>query len=903
MAFDSTPTKNRFAATAAIWLRGGSLRVRVQADPHPDDLEYAYYLHYNHVLTERQWYTGDPWFRRDGLKPGAYQVQVFIKGRSETWEQNISFFTDEVLYFPDRYIVAHTGPTIRRVAQRLQAAPASPQIHRVDSLPPRARGHLLCDLAFLVDPGTSDPANLTQTLDQEILNILSDWDPSDIIVVEHRYAEQYLTDDGLLADYSGPCTRQIANANAQLAAIYRFARERLPEAAFIDFSRFMCDRAQAEDLQLKRPTEDYLQRVSAAICALVCDDQPDRVRQALSAPHVPVQFWPTPSPFLDFVLIAVRPEHLARLDSMATRLKALKLDVVQLPTYGPWRTYCVVPHERAESITPELIFSGYGVMGTRFFADPSEPLPADVSAGGTGYYCYAKIAPAQIDLGTDLSGAATLLYHRAPGYCLIANRYHLLLLVMRAFGVYMVLDRDRIYLNLFRQYVFSEQNFPGGLPVKGISMIPPTHTATLGEDGLRLTQYWDYAKPDIAFDRDRYDELLDRAAEELVAGARAILESGRFGTYAVDITGGVDSRIMVAALSRVPGWRDKVRGCTFPIHQSRDVQIGCEIANYFGLSYLRKEYPPLRYVTHDESRAIHRSYCMGLRYNLQAPGHWSADGAFGDGDRPILELTGMFGESYRAYGVSFPEKPTLDEYVREIVGTEPNYSPFVSHAELGHILRRLLLEFDGTPADRAANLYYQGRMRTNHGMTVLASHESLPLMHLVSPSLLAASKSLPADLWIAGVAELDVVERLCFPLAWLHLDDKDFLIDMRRELYPEAFERFTAMRLDFDSDESDWLAAREFSARSERAAFGELSAEEPEPVDEWARLCVEGYYRLASQNGDVWRVLFPGFRTMLEAAARGGVRLRYDTTESFFRKLYIKLYSFLDQAELTAVRE
>jgi asparagine synthase (glutamine-hydrolysing) len=140
-------------------------------------------------------------------------------------------------------------------------------------------------------------------------------------------------------------------------------------------------------------------------------------------------------------------------------------------------------------------------------------------------------------LARDRFGIKPLYYAEADGRFLFASEVKSLL---RA-GV-----KRRVSPEALVEY-FTFQNLLSDLTLfDGVRLLPPGHTLTVGEDGIKAERYWDLTfDPEDGVDEQEWSERIRGVFEEVVT--RQLISDVPLGSY---LSGGMDSASIVAVASR-----------------------------------------------------------------------------------------------------------------------------------------------------------------------------------------------------------------------------------------------------------------------------------------------------------------------------------------------------------------
>jgi hypothetical protein len=196
-----------------------------------------------------------------------------------------------------------------------------------------------------------------------------------------------------------------------------------------------------------------------------------------------------------------------------------------------------------------------------------------------------------------------------------------------------------------------------------------------GAAGLRVVRHAD--------DRDRLEERLrgDRYLTRLVDAARAVVaEAAGDGRALLPLTGGLDSRMLAAAL---PAGR-RPTAVTFGVHGDDDVVAAARIAEVRALDHVVVPFEPDYVLQHAVATAGGSDGCQNPANNLTGC-------LLCDGDSPRVYLSGFGGEAGRGFLRSLMRVPDTELLAStsgelERLFLERFYHPLFSAEELGLLL-------------------------------------------------------------------------------------------------------------------------------------------------------------------------------------------------------------------------
>lgn len=245
--------------------------------------------------------------------------------------------------------------------------------------------------------------------------------------------------------------------------------------------------------------------------------------------------------------------------------------------------------EVARGLSPRFV----GRAGTQ---NPADSTRAMFTSCKSGDFAAALWRPdGSVEFHSDYFGASAWFVYRGEGLRIVASTYLLAVEVARACGEELSLNLQTVDADFTSLTQPFQQPLLDDLELNNFSCLPPDSNLVVlaeGEDRVGKSQMGhDLTYPD-RFTLARYEELLRSAEAELVDNCRALLEDPQIESIRCDITGGLDSRLVLAgflANSDVIG--DKVTLHTEAVANApsaEDEEIATLIAAATGLAFSRR---------------------------------------------------------------------------------------------------------------------------------------------------------------------------------------------------------------------------------------------------------------------------------------------------------------------------
>ena len=244
----------------------------------------------------------------------------------------------------------------------------------------------------------------------------------------------------------------------------------------------------------------------------------------------------------------------------------------------------------------------------------------------------------------DWFGVQKLYIYETEDLSIVSNRYHLLLILMRGLSVPMAIDpliaAALIASGDVQPY---QQVFSGDLAVAGVKLLSIEEDIVVSANGLfrrpkEISAVLRGPKPPIS--AEAYRERLVRGAEELLRNAGALIRHPGFEHILVDVTGGMDTRTVVGAVTHFPEHRHRItvnarNTSTIP----NDIRVACGIASHFGFTFesIAEE---RRCTSVVDNLRRHYSRLLGVYFAYGTPNA----GSYRTRRPGTVNVTGFFGE-------------------------------------------------------------------------------------------------------------------------------------------------------------------------------------------------------------------------------------------------------------------
>lgn len=378
-----------------------------------------------------------------------------------------------------------------------------------------------------------------------------------------------------------------------------------------------------------------------------------------------------------------------------------------------------------------------------------------------------------VDMRTDFLGLVPLFHAHFGDTALCSNRIHLIALAARASGHKLDLDYRYVASGIFVDSIWCTQVGTRFLPIEGVRMVRPGETVRFKARGMRVLP-----APPIErriLEPDEYRQLIRNGAEEVAANISAAIDAASPAPLRADLTGGRDSRMILAGIVAL-GRMKEVRFGTTDVGDAADVDVASGLADYFAGSFSTE---PARYATEpippDDVLHLHRSLFFGLYHDMRLPLSRPVAPAW----PPSIGVGGGCGELYRDFwqkvigdGIDFSMTSGLG---RAVIRYFRDYAPwklFPPHLkkDAPPLLAQSIKSLDGRTLGEKLDLHYLSfRNRLHFGLsgTMSSMFGAATFFPLASPSLLAAARGLPPEEKAMGRVVFDLTRELCPILPYL----------------------------------------------------------------------------------------------------------------------------------------
>ena len=195
----------------------------------------------------------------------------------------------------------------------------------------------------------------------------------------------------------------------------------------------------------------------------------------------------------------------------------------------------------------------------------------------------------RLELSTDYFGMCQWYYYKSDdGFFVAATSYHLLLLTLKTLGTKLKLNTKKVIAGIAFFCFTCESSFTEEMDIEQCYELPLDQRIVIQPDlapifeNTSLYQKTRFPEP---YTEETYEKYLFQVKDELIANVRAAFEHPGFEYILCDLTGGLDSRTVFAAVTNLPhSLTQKTRINTYT-SSAEDFEIANTIVNAFDLTW------------------------------------------------------------------------------------------------------------------------------------------------------------------------------------------------------------------------------------------------------------------------------------------------------------------------------
>lgn len=327
----------------------------------------------------------------------------------------------------------------------------------------------------------------------------------------------------------------------------------------------------------------------------------------------------------------------------------------------------------------KVILSGYIFNNNKFFSG-TENIPLDFDNSQLleekGHYSGIIWNNNSINFTTDLFTFKRWFYFKNQDFYVISNNYHLLLMSLKELDIHLNLDIEKAVVTLSTVDVqILMQNFTRKMDMEGVYQVPTDKSLSFDKNGWKFidSKVGKILKNKQAYHENEYRKKIKEAKNELLLFTEAIFKDNRFKNTVVDLSGGLDSRMMYGLITNLPINKNCVFINSKDIQGSDDLPIATKINSIYKYPYNNLE-EKLEYLKLKDADALNRSYYMGTYFSKSLINNVLKD-------NNVQQLLGACGEiiarpyiSRKYIGTNLEKCKNVEKFVSLLY---EDYSPFI----------------------------------------------------------------------------------------------------------------------------------------------------------------------------------------------------------------------------------
>ena len=237
-----------------------------------------------------------------------------------------------------------------------------------------------------------------------------------------------------------------------------------------------------------------------------------------------------------------------------------------------------------------VLFSGIGRIGKQLYeGNIGENVDLDNNPleNSLGTFTFFRTCNGKVELGTDYFGLGKLYYYKRGKQFVCANNYHMLVILLHYLDEKLEINYDVINALLCKMNQPFSQRFTRECEISNIYLLPVGKKIVIREDVLfDDTEIQDAFQIDRTFTQQEYVELLESGREEILDNTNAALSYDNYDEFVVELTGGLDSRIVYGALTNFDLTNKQVYINTIKGKDNEaDIEIATQINNIYNFPW------------------------------------------------------------------------------------------------------------------------------------------------------------------------------------------------------------------------------------------------------------------------------------------------------------------------------
>ena len=307
-----------------------------------------------------------------------------------------------------------------------------------------------------------------------------------------------------------------------------------------------------------------------------------------------LRFFPAKKPFADFLIVTQKKRLITRYKISKFIEENSEFKQISHSIIGDFDA-CVLGTGGALKLPDgnTLCFSGTTIYNNKLvfgIQDIPNNVECEKLISAYGNNNVIIIQPDEIRIGTDFFNFSRWFYFEYKDLFVISNRYHALLRLLKSLNIPLKLDEQKAAITLSTVSIqFLMQNFTRMMDVRGVFQLENDKTLRFNDTGWNKeeNQYGAILRYQKDLQEQEYKDLLKKAKDEIITQVKQVLYDNRFDHVKIDLTGGLDSRLIYAAATNCDRQivKEKVRIVSNPVVGSNDLSIATRINGIYGIDY------------------------------------------------------------------------------------------------------------------------------------------------------------------------------------------------------------------------------------------------------------------------------------------------------------------------------
>lgn len=537
-----------------------------------------------------------------------------------------------------------------------------------------------------------------------------------------------------------------------------------------------------------------------------------------------------PRPFFDFLAIQFSAEVSVK-DAASINNRNSNCD--WLDSRSVVLTYHDNRVSRGEGV--DTLLSGYAYDKEAFFYDNPKNMSVTDSENCfnmTGKFTFLSFRNGTFKFCADTFGQGVLFYYVDDVVSIVSNRVHFIVEILKTLKRKIELDLDTIiHQNFYDVYIFNAYCSTKDLFIKNLKQLGVDEELEVSNGSINVLPKAFY-KTEYSISESGYQAYLDDGAAELKSFFNGMKKQKNFSTYLLDISGGKDSRVIVAGMLAAEIDPKTILGQTYATASELDDKIGIAITEHFGIrpTSSMRVFSPRIPVGIEDYVDCYVSFFAGTYYLLNAGG-LSSYGQVSN----VARFAGTSSNVLRA-GSSGTLKAIFEDLVTSDVdgffdrftekfGSSKLFSQEVTQrARL--TLRKVISNLPGTTVPEKLEAIHHNFGARYHGglASIFQSWVYGPVFNpILTKGLYAAAQSLPLDERVDGRLFFDVVHRLSPELATFNYDKKFPYAEMQLKklgLRPKVIDKSYKTKPYYEEVGKQRKAAKYYFLTDKESSFG-----------------------------------------------------------------------------------